>query len=82
MLGGHQSNAVTLARITKSRVLGARWPATFPARLPTMKPGELLTTTSAANDRCAADHLVGDLVCREQTRSVTNLVVQKYRSRG
>ena len=32
-----------------NRLLGARWPATFPPRLqrlPTMKPGEFLTTTN------------------------------------
>ena len=48
VLGGNQSDAVTIARIAKSRLLGARWPATFPPRqhhLPTMKPGEFLTTT-------------------------------------
>ena len=49
MLGGNQSDAVTIARIAKSRLLGARWPATYPPRLqrlPTMKPGEFLTTTN------------------------------------
>ena len=49
VLGGNQSDAVTIARIAKSRLLGARWPATFPPRpqrLPTMKPGEFLTTTN------------------------------------
>jgi hypothetical protein len=49
VLGGNQSDAVTIARIAKSRLLGARWPNTFPARLqrlPTMKPGEFLTTTN------------------------------------
>ncbi len=49
VLGGNQSDAVTVARVAKSRLLGARWPATFPPRLqrlPTMKPGELLTTTN------------------------------------
>ena len=47
VLGGNQSEAVTIARIAKSRLLGARWPATYPPRLqrlPTMKPGEFLTT--------------------------------------
>jgi hypothetical protein len=50
VLGGNHSNAVTIARIAKSRLLGARWPAPFPPRLlclPTMKPGELLTIGSA-----------------------------------
>ena len=49
VLGGNQSDAVTIARIAKSRLLGARWPATYPPglqRLPTMKPGEFLTTTN------------------------------------
>ena len=44
VLGGNQSDAVTIARIAKSRLLGARWPATYPPRLqrlPSMKPGEL-----------------------------------------
>ena len=49
LLGGNQSDAVTIARIAKSRLLGARWPATYPSRpqrLPTMRPGELLATTN------------------------------------
>jgi uncharacterized protein (TIGR02594 family) len=49
VLGGNQSDAVTVARIAKSRLLGARWPATYPLRtqrLPTMKPGEFLATTN------------------------------------
>ena len=49
VLGGNQSDAVTIARITKSRLLGARWPATYPPRpqrLPTMKAGEFLATTN------------------------------------
>ena len=49
VLGGNQSDAVTIARIAKSRLLGARWPATVPARqqrLPTMRPGEFLATTN------------------------------------
>lgn len=51
VLGGNQSDAVTVARIAKSRLLGARWPATVPPRLqrlPTMKLGEYLTTTNEA----------------------------------
>ena len=51
VLGGNQSDAVTIARIAKSRLLGARWPATVPPRLqrlPTMKPGEYLRTTNEA----------------------------------
>lgn len=49
VLGGNQSDAVTIARIAKSRLLGARWPATYPPRLqrlPTMKPGEFLITAN------------------------------------
>jgi hypothetical protein len=49
VLGGNQSDAVTIARVAKSRLLSARWPATFqprPRRLPTMKPGEFLSTTN------------------------------------
>ncbi len=36
-------------RIAKSRLLDPRWPLTYPPRLqrlPTMKPGEFLTTTN------------------------------------
>jgi uncharacterized protein (TIGR02594 family) len=49
VLGGNQSDAVTIARIAKSRLIGARWPAIYPPRLqrlPTMKSGEFLTTTN------------------------------------
>ncbi len=49
VLGGNQSDAVTIARIAKSRLLGARWPATVPPRLqrlPTMVPGEFLSTSN------------------------------------
>jgi uncharacterized protein (TIGR02594 family) len=49
VLGGNQSDAVTIARIAKSRLLGARWPATVPPRqqrLQTMKPGEFLASTN------------------------------------
>ena len=48
VLGGNQSDAVTVARVAKSRLFGARWPATYSPRLqrlPTMRPGEFLTTT-------------------------------------
>jgi uncharacterized protein (TIGR02594 family) len=51
VLGGNQSDAVTLARIAKARLLGARWPATWPPRLqrlPTMTPGDVLTSTNEA----------------------------------
>ena len=47
VLGGNQADAVTVTRIAKSRLLGARWPATVPPRqqrLPTMKPGAFLST--------------------------------------
>jgi uncharacterized protein (TIGR02594 family) len=49
VLGGNQSDAVTIARIEKTRLLGARWPATSPPRqerLPTMRPGDFLATTN------------------------------------
>ena len=49
VLSGNQSDAVTVARVAKLRLLGARWPATYSPRLqrlPTMKPGEFLTTTN------------------------------------
>ena len=51
VLGGSQSNAVTLARIAKSRLIGARWPATWRPRLqslPTMTPGVGLTSSNEA----------------------------------
>jgi hypothetical protein len=35
VLGGNQSNSVTVARIAKERLLGARWPRTAP--LPTVQ---------------------------------------------
>lgn len=49
VLGGNQSDAVSIARVARSRLLGARWPATYPPRLqrlPTMRPGEFLSTTN------------------------------------
>ena len=49
VLGGIQSDVVTIARVAKSRLLGTRWPATHPPRLqhlPTLKPGEFLSTTN------------------------------------
>ena len=49
VLGGNQSDAVTIARIAKTRLLGARWPATHTPRgqrLQSMKPGEFLSTTN------------------------------------
>jgi len=51
VLGGNQSNAVTVARIAKTRLLGARWPATFPRpitpRLPRIGAGGKLSTNEA-----------------------------------
>lgn len=47
VLGGNQSDAVTVAQIAKSRLLGAPWPATYPPRLqrlPTMTPDEIPLT--------------------------------------
>jgi len=49
VLGGNQSDAVTIARIAKSRLLGARWPVTImprQQRLRTIKPGEFLGSTN------------------------------------
>ena len=40
---------LTVARVAKSRLLGARWPLTYPPRLqrlPTIRPGKFLTTTN------------------------------------
>lgn len=51
VLGGNQSDAVTLARIAQSRLLGAGWSATVPPRLQrlqTMTPGDVLTSTNEA----------------------------------
>lgn len=42
VLGGNQSNAITIARLDKARVLGFRWPAKFP--LPTTGAVHLTTT--------------------------------------
>ena len=38
VLGGNQSDAVTIARVAKSRPLGARWLATYPPRLHACRP--------------------------------------------
>lgn len=40
ILGGNQSDAVTITRIAKSRLLGARWPKTFPL----IGPGQVTMT--------------------------------------
>lgn len=51
VLGGNQSNAVTVARVAKSRLLGARWPATHPRpvkpNLPRMTRDGKLSTNEA-----------------------------------
>lgn len=51
VLGGNQSNAVTVARIAKARLLGARWPSTFARpvlpRLPQMASGDPISTNEA-----------------------------------
>lgn len=49
VLGGNQSNMVCISRIEKSRLLGARWPATYmnPYRpLPRMSPNGIPKTTN------------------------------------
>jgi uncharacterized protein (TIGR02594 family) len=50
-LGGNQSDAVTIARIAKSRALGFRWPVSFQdatilQALPRMSPGQLVLSTN------------------------------------
>lgn len=50
-LGGNQSDGVTIARIAKSRVLGHRWPLTFPnpiRPLAAMQPGSTKLSTNEA----------------------------------
>lgn len=51
VLGGNQSDSVTVARIAKTRLLGARWPSTFPRptslRLPSMVSGDPISTNEA-----------------------------------
>lgn len=48
VLGGNQSNAVTVARLEKRRLLGARWPSSYPRpalpRLAHMKAGGPIST--------------------------------------
>jgi uncharacterized protein (TIGR02594 family) len=51
VLGGNQSDTVTIARIASKRALGYRWPATSPARaarLPQMQPGQTVITSNEA----------------------------------
>jgi len=50
VLGGNQSNAVTVARVAKRRLLGARWPRTFAAtaiHLPAMNRDGTLSSNEA-----------------------------------
>lgn len=49
VLGGNQSNRVSVTRISKSRALGYRWPKTHPIsykKLPKMKPDNIPRTTN------------------------------------
>lgn len=50
VLGGNQSNAVTVSRIAKSRLLSARWPAgiAVSGKRILVTPGGVLTTTNEA----------------------------------
>jgi uncharacterized protein (TIGR02594 family) len=51
VLGGNQSNAVTIARIAKSRLLASRYPATYPnprQPLPLMSAAGTIITTNEA----------------------------------
>jgi len=52
VLGGNQSDSVTIARIAKGRALGFRWPETLPtpriAKLPAMNPGQTAISTNEA----------------------------------
>ncbi|MCL4065908.1 TIGR02594 family protein [Pseudomonas sp. GX19020] len=50
VLGGNQSNAVTIARIDRKRLLGARWPKTFaalPLNLPSLSASDSISTNEA-----------------------------------
>jgi uncharacterized protein (TIGR02594 family) len=49
VLGGNQSNAVTVARIARSRLLGARWPRTAP-QLPTRRIEAAATGALSKNE--------------------------------
>lgn len=47
VLGGNQANEVNVSRISKSRLIGSRWPKTWPyepAPLPAMTPGSIPRT--------------------------------------
>lgn len=51
VLGGNQSNAITIARLDRARLLGMRWPASFPrsagSRVMLSKAGAPLSTNEA-----------------------------------
>lgn len=50
VLGGNQGNGVTVARIDKDRLLGARWPASWPTRpinLPTLSASAPISKNEA-----------------------------------
>ncbi|MFE3838868.1 NlpC/P60 family protein [Pseudogemmobacter sonorensis] len=50
VLGGNQSNAVTIARMERKRLLGARWPKSFAARpisLPTLSANAAISKNEA-----------------------------------
>lgn len=44
VLGGNQSDAITIARLDKARLLGMRWPSTYPKP----KPGRVMLSVSGA----------------------------------
>lgn len=49
VLGGNQSDSVNIVRINKSRLLSARWPATFPQQnraLPRLSPNNIPRSTN------------------------------------
>jgi hypothetical protein len=51
VLGGNQSNSISLAKIAKSRLLGARWPVTYDGPIPKKFPDgdiEALLSTNEA----------------------------------
>lgn len=50
VLGGNQSNAVTITRIARSRLLGARWPKTYairPIHLPALSASATISKNEA-----------------------------------
>lgn len=49
VLGGNQGNTVSIVRIDKDRLLGARWPLTYDfydVKLPVMSPGSIPKSTN------------------------------------